>query len=649
MSQQKLLALFQAMLYPRMIEERMLTLLRQGKIGKWFSGIGQEAISVGAVQALESNEFIFPLHRNLGAFTSREVPLDRMMAQWQGKPFGYTNGRDRSFHFGSMEHHVVGMISHLGPQLSLAAGAALACKLNAEKKVALAFTGEAATSEGEFHEALNVAAVWDLPVIFIIENNGYGLSTPVEQQYRCKNLADRGIGYGMKALTIDGNNVLEVYHTINRLASKLRKKPRPVLVECQTFRMRGHEETSGTKYVPQELMEKWALKDPIENYQRFLVEEGILSEDMIESMRADLSAQIAVAEKSAFSQNRAEPDLTKELTAVMVPETLSQLAPPPEGTRELRFIDAISEGLDQAMIASPKLILMGQDIADYGGAFKVTAGLLDRYGAERVRNTPLCESAIIGVAIGLSLKGYSVMVEMQFADFVSCGFNQIVNNLAKLNYRWGQSPNVVIRMPTGAGVAAGPYHSQSTEAWFAHTPGLRVVYPSNAYDAKGMLMASLAYAGPVMFFEHKYLYRSHQTIVPEQPYELSLSTGKIVQEGTKASIITYGMGVHWALTATQDQDIEIVDLRCLQPLDFDLVSQSIRKTNRALVLHEDTLTGGIGGEVAAWIGEHLFEDLDAPVLRVGSLDTPIPHATELEQQFLASRRLQDKLQLLLNY
>lgn len=650
LSKRKLLELYRGILYPRMIEERMLTLLRQGKIGKWFSGIGQEAISVGATMALQSDEFIFPLHRNLGAFTSRDVPLDRMMAQWQGKPYGYTKGRDRSFHFGSMEHHIVGMISHLGPQLSLAAGAAMAAKLNGERKVSLAFTGEAATSEGEFHEALNVAAVWDLPVIFIIENNGYGLSTPVAKQYRCKALADRGVGYGIESVSIDGNNVLEVYRTVDRLATKLREKPRPVLIECMTFRMRGHEEASGTKYVPQELFERWAAKDPIENYQQFLLDQSLLTKSEIKSIRDSCAEQIAEAEQIAFGQDRVVADAKLEVTDVLLPQAKDQIqAAPPAGDRAVRFIDAISEGLSQGMETHSELILMGQDIAVYGGAFKVTAGLLDKYGADRVRDTPLCESAIIGIGIGLSLRGYRAMIEMQFADFVSCGFNQIVNNLAKLNYRWGHSPNVVIRMPTGGGVAAGPFHSQSTEAWFAHTPGLRVVYPSDSYDAKGLLLASLAYPGPVLFFEHKYLYRSHQSPVPEEPYQLDLGKGKIVQEGSRASIITYGLGVHWAREISEDQDIEIVDLTSLQPLDFNLIATSVRKTNRALVLHEDTLTGGLGGEVSAWIGEHLFEELDAPVMRVGSLDTPIPHATELEQEFLAQRRLQEKLQHLLDY
>ncbi|MBX2814670.1 MAG: dehydrogenase [Saprospiraceae bacterium] len=642
--------LYKDLLLPRMIEERMLTLLRQGKISKWFSGIGQEAISVGALAALEQDEFVFPMHRNLGVFTSRRVPLNRLMAQWQGKVEGFTRGRDRSFHFGTLDHHIVGMISHLGPQLSMAAGVALAHQLQEEGKVSLAFTGEAATSEGEFHEALNVAAVWNLPVIFIIENNGYGLSTPVSEQYVCKTLADRGIGYGMKSLTIDGNNVVEVYETVAKWAKRIRKKPQPILIECLTFRMRGHEESSGTKYVPKSLMEQWAKKDPLENFERYLLDLGVLSKKKIAALRAKLSSKIRSAEETAFALPPVESTAKSEVQSVYpaLPEpTWSEPAEP--GDRTIRYIDAVSEALDQAMEADPKLVLMGQDIGEYGGFFKATEGLLSKYGRARVRNTPLCESAIIGVGLGLSLHGHRAMVEMQFADFVSCGFNQIVNNLAKLHYRWGHSPQVVIRLPCGGGVSAGPFHSQTMEAWFAHTPGLRIVYPSNAYDAKGLLLTALQCGQPVLYFEHKMLYRSNQCVVPAQPYGVPLGKGKIVQTGASASIITFGAGVEWALAETMDMDVEIVDLRSLQPLDHDLIRESVTKTGKALVLHEASLTGGFGGELAAWIGEHLFEALDAPVIRVASLDTPIPFARPLEEIYQAKSRLADQLAMLLEY
>ena len=652
LSDQKLLELYRALIYPRLIEEKMLILLRQGKISKWFSGIGQEAISVGATMALHPDEMIFTLHRNLGVFTARNMPLARLFAQWQGKTDGYSKGRERSFHFGAMEHHIVGMISHLGPQLALAGGVALAHQLRNEGKIALAFTGDGGTSEGDFHEALNVAAVWQLPVIFLIENNGYGLSTPVNEQYRCEKLADRGPGYGMKSLTINGNDILEVYQTIDRLSREMREKPEPVLLECMTFRMRGHEEASGTKYVPKKLMEEWALRDPIANYERFLNEAGVLDEAEIKNIRQTLKKGIEKDLEIAF--NSPDPTSTEALELSDVYAPYSQVVVPPAphtGSKEMRFVDALSEGLKLAMEKHDNLVFMGQDIADYGGVFKITEGFTEKFGRERVRNTPLCESAIIGNALGLSLKGFKTMVEMQFADFVTCGFNQIVNNLAKLHYRWGQPADVVVRMPTGAGTGAGPFHSQSNEAWFFHTPGLKILYPSNPADAKGMILAAFEDPNPILFFEHKALYRSISAEVPEGYYTVEIGKAAIAREGSELSIITYGMGVHWAqkVVDTLGIDAEILDMRTLLPLDFPAVERSVKKTGKALVLHEDTLTGGIGAEISAYISEHLFEFLDAPVARVASLDTPVPFSTILEEQFLPTRRLEEKLLKLYQY
>lgn len=649
LSDDTLLHLYEQLVLPRQIEEKMLNLLRQGRISKWFSGIGQEAIAVGAACALLPDEIIFPMHRNLGVFTVRQVPLDRLFCQWQGKRLGFTKGRDRSFHFGTMEHHIVGMISHLGPQLSLAAGVALAHKLRREGRVSLAFTGEGATSEGEFHEALNVAAVWKLPVIFLIENNGYGLSTTVQEQYACKDLVDRAIGYGMRGIQIDGNNVLEVYRTLSELAAQMRQNPEPVLVECITFRMRGHEEASGTKYVPKALMEAWAKKDPVKNYEAWLLEQGILTEEHRKAIQERNKKAILKAVEVMFAEPDPVPDTAEELRDVyaQAPAPVASQAP----VRELRFIDAITDGLREAMKRHPELVLMGQDIADYGGVFKITQGFVDEFGRERVRNTPLCESAIIGIGLGLSLKGMKSMVEMQFADFVTCGFNQIVNNLAKLHWRWGQNADVVIRMPTGAGTGAGPFHSQSNEAWFTHVPGLKVVYPSTPHDAKGLLLAAFEDPNPVMYFEHKALYRSLTGPVPEGFYTIEIGKARQVRMGDDVSIITYGLGVRWA-EATADElgiSADIVDLRSLLPLDYEAIAASVRRTNRVLVLHEDTLFGGIGGEIAAWIAEHLFEHLDAPVMRSASLDTPVPFAIPLEQNFFPIQRLREQLRRLLAY
>jgi len=647
---QTLLNIYESLIMPRRIEEKMLILLRQGKISKWFSGWGQEAISIGAVNALHEEEYILPMHRNLGIFTGRGLPLERLFAQFQGKKSGFTKGRDRSFHFGTNEFHIVGMISHLGPQMAIADGIGLAHQLSKENKVTLVFTGDGASSEGDFHEGLNVAAVWNLPVIFVIEHNGYGLSTPSEEQFAFKYFTEKGPGYGMEAVRVDGNNVLDVYHTIKTLAEDIRKNPRPVLVEAITFRMRGHEEASGTKYVPKSLMETWSLKDPVDNYEKYLEEIGVLSAGVKEKLNKKVKAAINKGLEIAFAEEAILANTEEELNDIYAPYH-QIVIPPSKNTSEKRFVDAISDGLKQSMEKYPNLVLMGQDIGTYGGVFKVTEGFVDVFGKERVRNTPLCESAIIGTALGLSIKGYKAMVEMQFADFVTCGFNQIVNNLAKIHYRWGQQADVVVRMPTGAGVAAGPFHSQSNEAWFFHTPGLKIVYPSNPVDAKGLLNAAIEDPNPYLFFEHKALYRSITDQVPEDYYTVEIGKAKLAKNGNTLSIITYGMGVHWALKATSELDIEadILDLRTLLPWDKEAVKATVQKTGKVIFLQEDCLTGGIGAEIVAWISENCFEWLDAPVMREGSLDTPVPFSPNLEKNFLPTDRFREKLKTLAAY
>lgn len=664
-SNETLLDLYAGLVKPRLIEEKMLILLRQGKVSKWFSGIGQEAISVGLVKALHEDEYVLPLHRNLGVFTGRNIPFNRLFSQWQGKMNGFSKGRERSFHFGTNEYHIVGMISHLGAMLGVADGIALANLLKGEKKVTVAFSGDGGASEGDFHEALNTAAVWNLPVIFLIENNGYGLSTPSNEQFKFKSFIDKGVGYGMEAYRIDGNNIMEVYDTLKNLCESLRNKPRPVLLECITFRMRGHEEASGTKYVPQELFEIWGKKDPVSNFENYLVGLGILNDQRIQEIRAAIKKEIEEGVEEVLNEPELTPDTNYELADVYKPhkvpagkpahEHLQHVVYPPATANKSRkrYVDAISDGLRQAMEKHPELVLMGQDIAEYGGVFKITQGFLEQFGKDRVRNTPLCESAIIGAGYGLSIKGMKAMVEMQFADFVSVGFNQIVNNLAKSYYRWGQNADVVVRMPTGAGVGAGPFHSQSNEAWFFHVPGLKILYPSTPSDAKGLITAAIHDPNPVLFFEHKVLYRmvELEEEVFDDYYQLEIGSARTVRSGSEVSIITYGAGVHWASAYVKEAgiDADIIDLRCLLPWDKEAVEASVRKTGKVIVFHEDTLTGGIGAEIAAHIAEHCFRNLDAPVKRIGSLDTPVPFNMDLEQNFLPKERFRKALQELLQY
>lgn len=648
---EKLISLYKNMLKPRLIEEKMLILLRQGKISKWFSGIGQEAIAVGVTMAMQDEEYILPMHRNLGVFTTREIPLYRLFSQWQGKMNGFTKGRDRSFHFGTQEFKIVGMISHLGPQLGVADGIALASKLKNKKQVTAVFTGEGGTSEGDFHEALNIASVWQLPVLFCIENNGYGLSTPTSEQYNCQDLAQRGEGYGMESHIIDGNNIVEVYTKINEITLSMRENPRPVLVEFKTFRMRGHEEASGTKYVPKELMESWAAKDPVMNFQAYLRENEIMFEEEEVHIKEKIAHEINEHLTIAFEEEIITSSVTNELNDVYKDFEYQQVNPN-SNTEELRLIDAISQGLKQAMERHEDLVIMGQDIAEYGGVFKITEGFIEQFGRERVRNTPICESGIVETAMGLSIAGMKSVVEMQFSDFVTSGFNPIVNYLAKVHYRWNQNADVVVRMPCGAGVAAGPFHSQTNEAWFTKTPGLKVVYPAFPYDAKGLLITAIEDPNPVMFFEHKALYRSIRQQVPTDYYTIPFGKASLLKEGNDVTIITYGAGVHWALdTLSNNESInaDLIDLRTLQPLDTESIYNSVKKTGKAIILQEDSLFGGIASDISALVMENCFEYLDAPVKRVASIETPIPFINQLEEQYLPNNRFETELLALLSY
>ena len=656
-SKSSALEIYRHLLLPRLIEERMLNLLRQNKISKWFSGIGQEAISVGVASSSDSNDYILPMHRNLGVFTTRGVPFYPLFCQLLGKADGFTGGRDRSFHFGIPEHKIFGMISHLAATMPVANGLALANKLRRNNQIAVSFCGDGATSEGDFHEALNLAGVWKLPVIFVIENNGYGLSTPISEQFACDNLVDRANGYGLEGMLIDGNNYFEVSQSIKK-ARKLALKGKPVLIEAKTFRMRGHEEASGTFYVEDDEFEKWAPKDPVLQFENWLAEAGIISKYAeIENIRNEIGESFESDLKKALNADEPVYDEAAErkragLKPFGKPHSLN--GKESNEASEKRPIDAVHLAHKQAFDNDDQFLLLGQDIAEYGGVFKVSEGFHERYGKDRIRNTPIIESGAIGAAIGLAMEGFKPVVEMQFADFITCGFNQIVNNLSKGSYRWMPDLNITIRAPHGGGVGAGPFHSQSPESWFMALPGVRVLVPSSVIDFQNMLYSAFHDPNPVLFFEHKKLYRSIKEVTPDDCELVNLESARVVTEGADATIITFGMGVQWAIVAADEQldngvHIEIIDLRSLSPIDWETIATSVQKTNRVLLLEEASEVLGPMSEIAAGISERLFKHLDAPVIRCSSIHTPIPFSKELEKGYMANFRLNEKLQRLLSY
>ena len=637
---------------PRNIEEKMLLLLRQGKLSKWFSGIGQEAIAVGTTYALKKDDYILPMHRNLGVFTTRELDLEKLFSQLMGKEGGYTKGRDRTFHFGDMQNNIIGMISHLAAMLPVANGLALSFKIKKQNNIAVSFVGDGSTSEGDFHEALNLAAVWELPVIFIIENNGYGLSTPNKEQFKCNDLVDKAKGYGIIGDIVNGNDILDVYNMIKKYSDLIKKKPQPVLIEAKTFRIRGHEEASGIKYVPKKLIDKWKKEDPIMKFEKVLLNKKIITKKSILKINDEINKKIDVVLDKVVKKNKPYSTVENELKDVFLDKKFEKISTSSNNKKELRFVDSIKNSLYLKMKKDKKVLLIGQDIAEYGGVFKVTEGFLKDFGRDRVRNTPIVESGAIGTALGLSLGGYKPVVELQFADFVSNGFNQIVNNLAKTYYRWGQSINVTLRLPTGAGIGGGPFHSQSNESTFFHIPGIKIVYPSNPYDAKGLLLSSIDDPNPVMFFEHKALYRSSRSLVPDDIYNIELGKLKVLEEGTDLTVVCYGLAVNWIkeYLNKSNYSIEVIDLRTLVPLDKEGIVNSVKKTNRVLILHEDNLTGGVGAEISSIISENCFEYLDAPVMRLASIDTPVPFTDDIEQDiYFPKSKINDAIEYLINY
>lgn len=657
------------MRFARDLDTRFAMLLRTGRLSKWYSQIGSEATTVAAGLSLQPGDVLCSLHRDMGAILSvyldpaRTFPgfgfgapdpakpeprelLFRLCCQLLGRAEGFSNGFERSFHYGYLDPAAgirhVGMISHLGAMIPVAAGVAFALKQSGSDRVAINFIGDGGTSTGDFHEGLNMAAVWKLPLILIIENNRFAFSTPVAAQYAAERLSDRGVGYGIAAETLDGNDPEAVATAMQIAVARARSGAGPTLIEAMLGRMRGHSEGDDSlKVVPEDELSVYMSEDPVPAYARRLTTDGVLAEEIGDRLAARISELVEEAVERAAESPVPEPESALRPALAPVTETL---APPrlessdPEAAEAPveTYVEGIHQALREEMERDDTVVLMGQDIAAFEGAFRITRGLWQRW-PDRVLDTPIAESGTLGIAAGAALLGYRPVVEMQFGDFISCGFNQLVNVIAKLYYRWQVPCPLVVRLPAGGGVGAGPFHSQNPEAWFAHVAGLKVVCPATAEDAKGLLKAAIRDPNPVVYCEHKFLYRRIKAVLPGDVAELGRAA--VRRRGEDLTLVSYGASLWTSIDAAAELardgiEAEVVDLRTLVPFDEETVLASARKTGRVVVVHEAQGTGGFGGEVAARIAEHAFAWLDAPVQRVTYPDRAVPFAKPLEQALL---------------
>jgi pyruvate/2-oxoglutarate/acetoin dehydrogenase E1 component/TPP-dependent pyruvate/acetoin dehydrogenase alpha subunit len=664
-----LLKLLYGLRLTRSLEERLeFKLYRQGRIyGSVFTSRGQEALSVGGALAFEPSDVLCPSHRDMGVYLLRGMTVERVLGNYMGREIGPCRGRDGNIHTGDMELGLVAFVSHLADSIPVAAGVALSYRMRQRPNVAGVFFGDGASSRGDFHEGLNFAAVHRLPVVFICNNNQYAYSTPLHLQMAVPGVAERSIGYGFPTHTVDGNDVIEVHRVVSEAVRRARTGGGPTLIEGRTFRMTGHSGHDDASYVPRELLEEWARKDPIERLVETLQGEGLLSEE--ESAELDRRIEEEIDRGLEAAERSPEPAAESALLEVYSDPPYRAATPPWRQRRDERtpverlaaapvlaaprlgegaadrdsavtYVDAIRQGILEEMEADPDVFILGEDIGRYGGAFKATRGLYERFGAERVIDTPISESGIVGAAIGAALAGMRPIVEMQFIDFISCAFDQITSFAAKCRYRWGPSVPIVVRGPCGGGVSGGPYHSQNVESYFLHTPGLKIVAPATARDARALLRSAVRDNDPVLYFEHKYLYRRVREILPPAEEDI-VPIGKAVcrRRGRDLSIVTFGAMVYRALEAAETlaaegAEVEVLDLRTLLPLDTDALLESVARTGKVILLHEATLTGGIGGELAALIAEHVFEYLDGPIRRIAAADTPSPFSRSLESYTL---------------
>jgi len=664
--------LYFKLLLVRLFDERVSTLHRQNKVvGGVYSGVGQEAVVVGACQHLRGDDIVFPLHRDMGVFLSRGVEPAHLMAQILGRRDGLSGGRDSFLHTGDLRKGVVGATSMLGATLPVATGAALGFRTLGQDRVAVAFFGEGSTSRGDFHEALNFAGIHKLPVIFLCENNQYAFTTPVRLQMPVETVAERADAYGMRRARTNGNDLFRVMEAVEAAIHRARRGEGATLIDCVTYRIRGHSEHDPAKYREQEEVVEWGARDPIELYELYLEKRGYdlpkLSQEVREEVRGLLDRAVEYAEASPY------PDLRAARTAVFIgpgplgtaeisadwagPNAIGGLAgpqaaeagrvptPEPHGDEvEVTYLGAINRTLAWELQNDPRVMCVGEDIGIGGGAFGVTEGLLDKFGEERIVDTPISESLIVGGSVGASLVGLLPVAEMQFADFISCGFDQLANTASTMAYRHGGKfgAPIVVRCPAGARIRGGLFHSQNVESFFLTTPGLKIVAPSNARDASGLLRSAIHDPNPVIFLEYKYLYRREKARLKGGVAEpVPIGVAAVRRPGEQLSLVTYGPTVQLCLEAAarlegEGFDPEVIDLRTVKPLDMEAILTSVRKTGRVLIVHEDRAFAGLGAEIAARLADEAFSSLDAPVRRVTTEDVPYAYAPPLEDSILPS-------------
>ncbi len=640
----------------RAFDEAAERLYFAGKVhGTMHLCIGQEAVAVGAIAALRPDDYITSTHRGHGHAIAKGQDINAMMAELLGKETGVCRGRGGSMHMADLNLGSLGANGIVSGGMPLAVGAGLSIRLQGQDKVVLCFFGDGAANTGNFHESLNMAAIWGLPVVFLCENNQYAMSMSVRKALPIERIADRAAAYGMPGQTVDGMDVLAVYEVVKEAVERARRGEGPTLIEAITYRYKGHSKSDKQVYRTKEEVQSWMKRDPIPRYRTWLIEHGYLKEEEAQALEA--RAQATIDQAIAYAEESPEPDVSHLLQDVYAdePEVLAQperVLPawvrttfgertpisPPEGTRELSYAEALREAMRQAMQRDARVFLMGEDIGVYGGAFGVTLGLIDEFGPDRVRDTPISENTIVGASAGAALTGMRPITEIQFMDFITLAMEQTVLQAAKIRYMFGGKASVpmVIRMPGGSGTGAAAQHSESLEAWFVNVPGLKVVAPATPYDAKGLLLAAIADNNPVIFVEHKLLYRT-KGFVPEEPYIVPLGRATVRRPGKDVTIVAYSIMVPRAMEAAQRLaeegiEVEVIDLRTLKPFDAETVIASVKRTGRALIVHEAPLPGGFGGEVAATIVQsEAFAYLEAPVLRLAGADVPIPYNRTLER------------------